>query len=184
MVTYSKGAESPITLWITNIFYTRKLRNLLSSEAYVGNAVAEKQSIKGPQRLSQGFMLYLFAYLSSPTTFLLCVPDWGASWLQTLCLEGWKWLIASSHTPQLVLLTLFCQSSEKRCCPPLGLLLSQVLLSSFSKERTSVSQTREGSQQQCTLAVGFRRREGTELFHVDILTSWACGSRRWICMCC
>lgn len=79
MVTYSKGAESPVILWITNIFNTGKLRNLLSSEAYVGNAVAEKQSIKGSRRLSQGFMLYLFAYLSAPPTFFfVCVPDWGA----------------------------------------------------------------------------------------------------------
>ena len=51
---------------------------------------------------------------------------------------------------------------------------------SFSEEGTSVSQIREGSQQQCILALSFWRRGETELLLVDILTGWACGSRCWI----
>lgn len=119
------------------------------------------------------------AYLFAPPPFFLCVFLTEVPWRVKMIDD------ILPYTPTCAPYSL-CQSSEKRCCPPLGLLLSQVLLSTFSKERTSVSQTREGSQQQCTLAVGFRRREGTELFHMDILTSWACGSRRWISlyMCC
>lgn len=104
------------------------------------------------------------------------VPGWDICWFQLLCPgEGIHWAV-SSHGLHLV----YPLAPSAAVCGP---LLSQVLLSIFLRSvHISVPNQRQKPR---ALFHGFCRRGKIELFLVDILIRWACGSSCWIsCQAC
>jgi len=163
-----------IALVTMNLCKVRKLRSLLELELYAGDAAPEQEDNKGPQ----GYL----KVSCGPASHVACISSWSA----VSFLFCWKYSMFLNETP-------FDSSlcALKKLCgwlhPPRDLILrtSHPLLpessgpvtvtggaeNSYSREGTSASWIRDGSQQQCILSLSFWRTRR----HCSLWTSWPVG---------